>query len=303
MSRVLRIAVVLSASVALSACSAPASECTADEQCASNETCIKGGGVFVSGGRCVLDDPGSPASDASARDAWNPSEDASSEDTRRWCGVFGAEACSAPPDSSDGGTPKDTPVSDVSNDTGGCTDGDQENCYPGPAGTAGVGICKRGTRTCRNGSWSSCEGAVTPASSEVCDGQKDDNCDGRTDEGCDCTNGDTKGCYTGPGGTKGTGICSGGTRQCSNGSWGGCQGETTPKAEKCGDGMKDSNCNRWPNDGCGCAYMNSTTGVCNKATVSSENGNCEPPSTYESPETTKCNDGRDNDCDGTRDEC
>lgn len=58
-----------------------------------------------------------------------------------------------------------------------------QGCYDGPAGTAGVGICKAGTQTCSDDSWGDCVGQVLPGS-EVCDDKLDNDCDGRTDEGC-----------------------------------------------------------------------------------------------------------------------
>ncbi len=54
-------------------------------------------------------------------------------------------------------------------------------CYSGPPGTRGVGACEAGTRTCLQGQWAACEGAVLPAE-ERCDGG-DEDCDGETDEG------------------------------------------------------------------------------------------------------------------------
>ena len=57
-------------------------------------------------------------------------------------------------------------------------------CYTGVPGTAGVGMCKSGKQTCNaDGTLGACDGQVTPAASEQCDG-KDDNCNGQTDETC-----------------------------------------------------------------------------------------------------------------------
>jgi hypothetical protein len=58
----------------------------------------------------------------------------------------------------------------------------ERNCYDGPEGTDGIGICKRGKQSCINGEWSECIGQQTPQK-EICDG-KDNNCDGRIDENC-----------------------------------------------------------------------------------------------------------------------
>ncbi len=59
-----------------------------------------------------------------------------------------------------------------------CVDNQQEQC-----GTD-KGICQTGTRTCITGIWSSCEGAVLPLPTEICNDNLDNNCNGETDEGC-----------------------------------------------------------------------------------------------------------------------
>jgi hypothetical protein len=61
-----------------------------------------------------------------------------------------------------------------------CTPGAMEGCYSGPPGTAGVGTCSAGTRTCTPAStWGACTGEVTPVP-ESCIGL-DDDCDGLVD--------------------------------------------------------------------------------------------------------------------------
>jgi hypothetical protein len=62
-----------------------------------------------------------------------------------------------------------------------CKNNETQACYSGPANTAGVGLCRRGTQTCQNGEWSKCEGEVVPGT-ELCD-SKDNNCNGQVDEG------------------------------------------------------------------------------------------------------------------------
>ena len=63
-----------------------------------------------------------------------------------------------------------------------CTSGDFINCYTGPAGTLGVGICRAGTRTCGpSGTWGICVGMVLPQP-EIANGI-DDDCDGVIDNG------------------------------------------------------------------------------------------------------------------------
>lgn len=68
----------------------------------------------------------------------------------------------------------------------GCTVGATMNCYSGPAGTAGVGACRNGTRRCMAGSpatFGACTDEVVPRS-EVCGNSVDDDCDGSVDEDC-----------------------------------------------------------------------------------------------------------------------
>lgn len=61
-----------------------------------------------------------------------------------------------------------------------CTGAFRQECYAGAEGTAGVGLCRAGTRYCIRGFWSTCEDAVVPTF-ERCNGE-DDDCDGVIDE-------------------------------------------------------------------------------------------------------------------------
>jgi hypothetical protein len=144
-------------------------------------------------------------------------------------------------------------------DQSGCscpTAGATRACYTGPAGSENVGTCKDGTQTCvadgEFATWSACAGDVLP-SSEDCANHRDTNCNGAV--GCDdsactgmtgcCMVGDTRPCYTGPGGTAGVGQCKSGQQACvSGGAWGACMGEVLPGNEQghCGDGI-DNDCN------------------------------------------------------------
>jgi MYXO-CTERM domain-containing protein len=63
-----------------------------------------------------------------------------------------------------------------------------QSCYEGPAGTAGVGVCRAGTRACTTDlKWGPC-GSGTPQTLpgiEICDGQ-DNDCNGLVDDGAQC---------------------------------------------------------------------------------------------------------------------
>jgi hypothetical protein len=95
-----------------------------------------------------------------------------------------------------------------------CTDPETRDCWSGPPGSDGVGVCARGQQSCADGSWGACEGAVLPGD-EVCDNDLDDDCDGEVDEDCEapptgCTDGDTRDC----------GTC--GSQECRGGAWTDC---------------------------------------------------------------------------------
>jgi hypothetical protein len=65
-----------------------------------------------------------------------------------------------------------------------CPPGEAVNCYTGPAGTEGVGICRPGTAVCNADGLSlgECQGEVTPAT-ETCDADGlDEDCDGEVNE-------------------------------------------------------------------------------------------------------------------------
>lgn len=85
-------------------------------------------------------------------------------------------------------TPEDDDCDGKQNEEGPgcvCVPGTTASCYSGPAGTAGVGACKAGTRTCnaQGTAYGSCVGEVLPAP-ESCLTPADDDCDGPANEGC-----------------------------------------------------------------------------------------------------------------------
>ena len=78
---------------------------------------------------------------------------------------------------SGGASPEPTPTE--------CTPAASEACYSGPAGTAGVGACLQGTRTCSGaGTWGPCQGEVVPAL-DACGNGLDEDCDGSADDSAD----------------------------------------------------------------------------------------------------------------------
>ena len=139
-----------------------------------------------------------------------------------------------------------------------CGVGEQRACYDGPAGTAGVGICRAGVQDCvvsaSSATWGACTGQVLPAMTNRCDGN-DNLCNGMPFAGCACTPGESRACYEGPMGTLGVGLCVGGTQACQdvNGvpTWGACTGQVLPAPNTC-DGI-DRQCDGNPTGGtCGC---------------------------------------------------
>jgi hypothetical protein len=139
-----------------------------------------------------------------------------------------------------------------------CAPGTSETCYDGPPNTAGVGLCRAGTRACTmtatGSAWGPCTGEVTPAPMNPCDGM-DHECTGMPYAGCACTPGDTRSCYDGPAGTAGVGLCHNGMQSCASGpngpAWGPCVGEAVPSPNNPCDGL-DHLCNGMPFAGCAC---------------------------------------------------
>ncbi len=165
----------------------------------------------------------------------------------------------------------------------------RRTCYGGPAGTAGVGLCKSGFEECSSSSapyWSgTCQGEVVPAT-EVCDGD-DNDCDGTTDEGFD---------QDGDGVTTCDGDCDDGDADRYPGNNEICDG----KDNDCSASTRDADLTRACYTG---AAGTRNTGVCSDGTESCNgangwSGTCAGQTL---PSTESCNQ-QDDDCDGATDE-
>ena len=252
----------------LTGCTGGRADCRTDDDCADGEACVRGGGVFVAGGRCT------PR-------AWLDGSDTGAVDRGDGGSVDGGDA--------DGDCATPSPAEGCSCAFNETSKGVCSKASIGDDGTCQPPSSYQSTETnCGDGLDNDCDGAVDGA-----------------DAACACEPGATESCYGGPPGTESTGVCSAGMRTCDDeGVWGECAGETTPSEEDC-QTPDDEDCAGDGNAGCGCNYADSPDGVCGEATLTA-GGECEDPAGYDPTDDEAaaglCDDELDNDCDGAVDE-
>lgn len=194
-----------------------------------------------------------------------------------------------------------------------CAEGATESC--GPASEEGV--CRFGTRTCAEGLWGECVGAVLP-SARNCASAEDNDCDGQADnmvdDTCRCPAQGTQACDPHPG-LDGKGQCQPGQQECIlaadglSSDWGPCSGSIGPSdADSCSVMGNDADCDGVPNGGCDC--IEGTTvpcgpstdlGICQRGTSTCVNGAFGACEGAVFSSARDCSSTLDNDCNGLPD--
>ena len=118
-----------------------------------------------------------------------------------------------------------------------------------------------------------------------------------------CQDGDTRPCYTGETGTKDKGVCKAGTQTCFAGFWDAyCEGEVLPSQEECNG--QDDDCNGQVDDNPtgidDACQVSGAKGPCAQGETTCKSGKIECVSSV-TPKTEVCDNGIDDDCDGTID--
>jgi len=179
----------------------------------------------------------------------------------------------------------------IDDDCDGATD---DNLTPPPADVQD-GVCSGSVKVC-NGAWQEPNyNAISgyENSESICDDNQDNDCDGIEDEGCQCNyNNDSDG------------VCIFGEISAIDGD---CDPPASyisgegPSNGGCGDSL-DNDCDGNTDENCPCDYLGESQGVCGTASNNSS-GVCQQPAGYSSAaDESDCNDGLDNNCDGTVDD-
>jgi len=189
------------------------------------------------------------------------------------------------------------PVADVQVD---CSFRADNSPISWPAGTP-VGACQYGKRSCKDGAWGKCTGAIEPKPKDTCQPDDDSDCDGQRNEDCACVDGERRACGTD------VGACQAGTQTCSAAKWSAtCVGAVMPMAQDTCDMGNDNNCNDKPNEGCACINQTTSTcgkvlmakGVCANRAVTCKAGKWDTAA-CPAVDVEVCTDnGQDEDCDG-----
>jgi len=194
-----------------------------------------------------------------------------------------------------------------------CVEGSTEFCGP----SRQEGICRFGLRTCLDGVWGACSGAVAAASRD-CSSPEDNDCDGQPDdtidEVCRCPVDGTRVCEEHVG-LDGRGQCHAGHQTCvlgegnSTSDWGTCGESVGPGvADLCTVEGDDTNCDGTPNSGCTCVEgrivacgPDTESGICQRGTSTCTNGAFAACQGAVFPAARDCSSPQDNDCDGRSD--
>ncbi|CAN5706400.1 hypothetical protein BH09MYX1_BH09MYX1_23930 [soil metagenome] len=219
------------------------------------------------------------------------------------------------PDTTSGGDP-DAAVCDPDSGTNCACDSNTyktNDCYSGPKGSNGKGICKAGKRSCVNGVLTACVGEVLPRD-EVCN-LADDDCNGVADDVPDfinaqpiayCTSPACSPTYTDAGiecfSAVKNGICGAGKKACAatpaGGAPTGCDPfpNIQPVPEEC-NGL-DDDCNGEVDDGLsyGPCFIGAQKGACANGEIQCVNTQHKCTQIV-TPQAETCN-GIDDDCDG-----
>lgn len=141
-----------------------------------------------------------------------------------------------------------------------CLIGATQECYTGPAGTAGIGACVAGTQTCTDGTFGPCVGATMPVAETCANEGADDDCDGEPDDvrgrGMPCTIDANQG------------VCRSGTQQCQDAALA-CVTPEPADAENACDG-RDEDCDGQVDEGFDLQTDEANCGACANACAPGE---------------------------------